>query len=29
VQQQLLYRARLRARVREDDDPDDSGLIDL
>lgn len=29
VQQQLLYRERLRARVREDDDTEDSGLIDL
>ncbi len=29
VQQQLLYRERLRARVREDDDPEDDGLIDI
>lgn len=29
VQQQLLYRERLRARVREDDDAEDNGLIDL
>lgn len=29
VQQQLLYRERLRARVRADDETEDNGLIDL